>query len=171
MGGNALVPVGKIVGTHGIKGYLKLFSFGESTDLLAPGKDLVLSREGKPLGTFRIRAARPHKRMVLLALERVESVEAAEQWIGCELSVDKTSLPELEDGSYYWHQIIGMEAFTLENRRLGRVEAIIPTGGNDVYVVREGRQEVLIPAIDSVVKDIDLKDGVMRVDLPEGLED
>jgi len=171
MGGNALVLVGKIVGAHGIKGYLKLFSFAEAMDLLAPGKDLVLSREGKPVGTFRIRVARPHKRVVLLALEGVESIEAAEQWIGCELFVDKTSLPELEDGSYYWHQIIGMEAFTLENRRLGCVEAIIPTGGNDVYVVREGRQEVLIPAIDSVVKDIDLKDRVMRVDLPEGLED
>jgi len=171
MGGNALILVGKIVGAHGIKGYLKLFSFAESMDLLAPGKDLVLRREGKPVGTFRVRVARPHKRVVLLALEGVESIEAAEQWIGCELFVDKTSLPELEDGGYYWHQIIGMEAFTLENRRLGRVEAIIPTGGNDVYVVREGKQEILIPAIDSVVKDIDLKDRVMRVDLPEGLED
>lgn len=171
MGENVLVPVGKIVGTHGIKGDLKLFSFTEFMDLLAPGKDLVLSREGKPLGTFRIRAARPHKRVVLLALEGVGSLEAAEECIGCELSVDKASLPELEDGSYYWHQIIGMEAFTLENRRLGRVEAIVPTGSNDVYVVRDGKQEVLIPAIDSVVKDIDLKDRVMRVDLPEGLED
>ena len=64
---------------------------------------------------------------------------------------------------------MGLEAFTLDNRRLGRVEAIIPTGSNDVYVVRDGEEDVLIPAIDSVVMDIDLKEKVLRVDLPESL--
>jgi 16S rRNA processing protein RimM len=153
-----------------MKGYLKLFPPG-SPELLAPGKDLVLSREGKSLGTFRIRAARPHKGMVLLQLEGMETIEAAEGWIGCELLVDKASLPELEDGCFYWHQIIGMEVFAVDDRRLGRVAAIVETGSNDVYVVRDGQKEILLPAIDTVVTEIDPKKGVMRVDLPEGLED
>ena len=171
MGGNALITVGKIVGTHGIKGYLKVFPYAESLDLLSPGEDLVLSRQGNSLAIFRIRSARPHKRVILLALEGIASIEAAEEWIDCELCIDLAALPKPEEGSYYWHQIIGMAAVTLDNRRLGRIEAIIPTGSNDVYVVRDGKKEVLIPAIDSVVVGIDLDAKVLRLDLPEGLED
>jgi len=171
MGGDALIPVGKIVGTHGIKGYLKVFPYAESLDLLSPGKDMVLRRQGNSLAVFRIRSAQPHKRIILLALEGIASIDAAEEWIDCELCIDITALPEPEEGSYYWHQIMGMEAITLDNRRLGCVEAIIPTGSNDVYVVRDGEKEVLIPAIDSVVVDIDLDEKILRLDLPEGLED
>jgi 16S rRNA processing protein RimM len=171
VGGNALILVGKIVGTHGIKGYLKVISCAESMDLLAPGNDLVLRRKGKPLASFRIRSASPHKRVVLLALDGIASIEAAKEWVGCELCVDRTSLPQAEEASYYWHQILGMEVFTLDNRRLGRIESIIPTGSNDVYVVRDGEREVLIPAIHSVVVNVDLRKNTLRVDLPEGLED
>lgn len=167
---DALIPIGKVVGTHGIKGYLKVTSYAESTASFAPGKHLSLRRKGKPVVTFKIVSARPHKRGMLLALEGIASVDAAKEWVGYELCIDKATLPEPERGTYYWHQIIGLEVFTVDNRRLGRVKAIFPTGSNDVYVVRDGKKKVLIPAIDSVVVDIDLPHEVLRVDLPEGLE-
>jgi len=167
---DALIPIGKVVGTHGIKGYLKVISCAESIASFAPGKQLALRREGKPVVTFGIESARPHKRGILMALEGIASVHAAKEWVGYELCIDKTTLPEPEKGSYYWHQIIGLDVFTVDDRRLGRVAAIIPTGSNDVYVVRDGKKEVLIPAIDSVVVDMDLTHKVLRVDLPEGLE-
>jgi 16S rRNA processing protein RimM len=171
MGGQALVPIGEIVGTHGIKGHLKVMPYGDSMDLFFPGKELAVSRGGEALATFRIAFAGPHKRVIRLGLEGIGSIETAEAWIGCQVCIDNISLPQLEEGSYYWHQIMGLEAFTLDDRRLGRVVAILPTGSNDVYVVRDGKREVLIPAIDSVVVDIDLKQKMLRVDLPEGLED
>lgn len=167
----ALVPIGKIVGTHGIKGHLKVMPYGDSMDLFSPGKALAVSRGGEALATFRIARACPYKRVIRLGLEGIGSIEAAEAWIGCQVYIDKVSLPQLEEGSYYWHQIMGLEALTLDDRRLGRVEAILRTGSNDVYVVRNGKKEMLIPAIDSVVVDIDLKQKMLRVDLPEGLED
>jgi 16S rRNA processing protein RimM len=171
MGNDAPLSIGKIVGTHGIKGHLKVFPYADSIDLFAPGKELVISQEGELFGTFRIVSARPHKGVILLALDGIASIEAAQEWIGCQLCIDKATLPQPEEGSYYWHQIIGLEVFQSGNRHLGRVEAILRTGSNDVYVVRDGKKEVLIPAIDSVVIDIDLKEKVLRVDLPEGLED
>ena len=171
MGGQALVPIGKIVGTHGIKGHLKVMPYGDSMDLFSPGKELAVSREGEALATFRIAFACPYKRVIRLGLEGIGSIEAAEAWIGCQLCINNVSLPQLEEGSYFWHQIVGLEAFTLDDRRLGRVEAIFPTGSNDVYVVRDGKREVLVPAIDSVVVHIDLEKKILRVDLPEGLED
>ena len=170
MHGNALLPIGKVVGTHGIKGYLKVSSYAESPDAFAPGAQLALRREGRPVVTFRIESARPHKQGILLALEGIGSVEAAEEWVGYDLCIEEAALPELEKGTYYWYQVIGLEVFTVDDRRLGRVKAIFPTGSNDVYVVREGKKEILIPAIESVVVDIDPSHGVMRVDLPEGLE-
>jgi 16S rRNA processing protein RimM len=168
---DALIPIGKVVGTHGIKGYLKVISYAESAASFAPGKQLALRRKGKPVVRLGIDSSRPHKRGILLALEGITSVDAAKEWVGYELCIDKSTLPEPERGTYYWHQIIGLEVFTVDNRRLGRVAVIFPTGSNDVYVVRDGKKEVLIPAIDFVVVDIDLARRVLRVDLPEGLED
>jgi len=167
---DALIPIGKIVGTHGIKGYLKVISYAESTASFAPGKQLALRRKGKPVVTYGIESAHPHKRGILLALNGIASVDEAKEWVGYELCINRTTLPEPEEGTYYWHQIIGLEVLTVDDRRLGRVAAIFPTGSNDVYVVRDGKKEVLIPAIDSVVVDIDLTHKVLRVDLPEGLE-
>jgi 16S rRNA processing protein RimM len=168
---DALIPIGKVVGTHGIKGYVKVISYAESTASFAPGKQLALRRKGKPVVTLGIESAGPHKRGILLALEGITSIDAAKEWVGYELCIDKTTLPEPERDTYYWHQIIGLEVFTVDDRRLGRVTVIFRTGSNDVYVVRDGKKEVLIPAIDSVVVDIDLLHKVLRVDLPEGLEE
>lgn len=168
---DALIPIGKVVGTHGIKGYLKVISYAESTASFAPGKQLALRQKGEPVATFGIESARPHKRGILLVLEGIDSVDAAKEWVGYELCINRTTLPEPEKGTYYWHQIIGLEVFAVDDRRLGRVAAIFPTGSNDVYVVRDGKKEVLIPAIDTVVVHIDLIHKVLRVDIPEGLEE
>ncbi len=168
---DAYLVVGKIVGTHGIKGDLKVVSYADSMNVFASGEALVLSREGRHLGAFRVASSRPHKRVILLVLEGTTSIEAAKNWVGCDVCVDRASLTQPEEGSYYWFQVIGLDVFTLDNRCLGRVEAVFPTGSNDVYVVKDGKKEVLVPAIDSVVTGIDLERRIMKVDLPEGLED
>ena len=168
---DALIPIGKVVGTHGIKGYLKIVSYAESAASFAPGKQLALRQEGRPVVIFEIESARSHKRGILLALEGIDSVDEAKEWVGYELCINGATLPEPEEGTYYWHQIIGLEVLTEDDHHLGRVAAILPTGSNDVYVVRDGDKEVLVPAIDTVVVDIDLAHKVLRVDLPEGLEE
>jgi 16S rRNA processing protein RimM len=81
----------------------------------------------------------------------------------------REQLPPTDEDEYYWFELIGLNVFDSDDRRLGVLEEIITTGANDVYVVRSQNAEVLIPAIGSVVKRIDLQQGVMRVDLPKGL--
>ncbi len=164
------LTIGEIVGTHGIKGHLKVLSHADSVDFFPPGKHLVLKQEGEPSGRFQVISCRPHKGVLLIALKGIESVDVAERWRGARIRVDKESLPSAEPGSYYWYQIIGLEVFTLNKRFLGHIEEIFPTGANDVYVVRNGKKEVLIPAIDSVVVEINLENKFIKVDLPEGLE-
>ena len=168
---DTLIPIGKVVGTHGIKGYLKVNSYAQSADAFSPGKHLTLRRKGEQTAVFKVGSARPHKHGILLTLEGIGNVDAAKEWVGYELCIDKTKLPELNEGNYYWHQIIGLEVYMVDHRYLGRVSTILPTGSNDVYVVQDGDRETLIPGIVSVVTNIDLKQGIMQVDLPEGLEE
>ena len=78
-------------------------------------------------------------------------------------------MKELPEDEYYWHDIIGLEVVTDDGLSLGRVESIVPTGSNDVYVCAGGEREILLPAIDDVVKEIDVKKGTMVVTLIEGL--
>jgi 16S rRNA processing protein RimM len=89
--------------------------------------------------------------------------------VGCDLFIKKSELPELEEGTYYWFDLIGIDVYTTQEEYLGRIASIVETGSNDVYVVKNGEQEILIPALETVVLDIDLGKKQMRVDLPEGL--
>ena len=75
----------------------------------------------------------------------------------------------MDEDTYYWFDLIGIEVYTKTEEFLGRIESILETGSNDVYVVKKHEKEVLIPALKSVVLEIDLEHKLMQVDLPEGL--
>ena len=123
--------------------------------------------------TCRVEWAKPHTKGILLALKGVGNREEAEALIGCEILIERARLPELDEGTYYWTDLIGLSVYTIDGDCLGRIDSIIPTGSNDVYVVKnmvDGKEnEVLIPALESVVVEVDLNREIMRVDLPEGL--
>ena len=161
--------VGKIVGVHGIKGVLKVQSYAESLDVYTSGHLLLAKRENRPGIACKVNWAKPHKRIVLISLENIETIDQAREFVGSELSIDRSLLPPPEEDTYYWFDIIGLSVFGMDQRYLGKIESIIPTGGNDVYVVKRSGSEVLIPAIASVVKAIDLERNTMRVEMPEGL--
>jgi 16S rRNA processing protein RimM len=170
---NGVVAIGKIVGAHGLNGTSKVFSYAESLSIFTPNRSITLRQPEGRERTYVIQWAKPHTRCILLALEGVTDRDQAESLIGSELLIPKSSLPEPEEGTYYWFDLIGLSVYTTDGLFLGRLESIIPTGSNDVYVVRphadpeEERDEVLIPAIESVVREIDLERKVMRVELPE----
>ena len=170
MNPDTCVAIGKIVGVHGIKGYVKIHCQAESFSVFAPGCS-VLVRDSK--GRSRVTEivdAKPQGRMLLLLLKGVMDRNSAEMLSGSDLLVEKSSLPELEPDTYYWADIVGMSVVSVDGNPLGTVASIIETGSNDVYVVQTpDAGEILIPAIASVVLEIDLNRKIMRVNLPEGL--
>ena len=138
--------------------------------MFKPG-DSILIRNNRGLEErYEINWVKPHTRTPLLSLKGVTDRSLAEALNGSELFIQKSDLPELEEGTFYWFDLIGIKVYTTDERYLGRIESIIPTGSNDVYTVKNGKKEVLIPALESVVVEIDLENKRMRVDLPEGLE-
>ena len=165
--------VGKVVGVHGIKGNLKVCSYAESETVFKPGRSILVKKAGQIENRYSIQWAKPHGKAMLLSLKGIDDRNAADCLVGAEFFIERTSLPELEPGSYYWVDLIGLSVFSSDDQYIGYIESIIPTGSNDVYVVKNhdknNDHEILIPAIESVVLNIDFKNKIMRVDLPQGL--
>jgi 16S rRNA processing protein RimM len=163
------VLIGKIVGVHGLKGTNKFSSYADSLSVFNPGRSILIRDTRNRETNIEINWVKPHTKTPLISFKGVGVRDQAEALIGAELFIPKTELPELDEDTYYWFELIGIEVYTTADNYLGRIDSIIPTGSNDVYVVKDKKQEVLIPAIESVVVDIDLELKKMRVDLPEGL--
>ena len=170
MGADDFLLIGRIAGAHGVKGALKILSFAESPSDFESGSLIHLRGNQGGEKAYTIQWAKPHGRGVLLSLAGIDNRSKAKSLIGAELFIEKKSLPALEEGTHYWFDIIGLSVFTLNNEYIGQVTSIIPTGSNDVYVVQDMDKEILVPALESVVTDIDLENKRMTVDLPEGLQ-
>jgi 16S rRNA processing protein RimM len=163
------VLIGKIVGVHGVKGNLKMVSFAETLEIFEKGSSIVLRGRDGSHKEATISWIQPHGRTALLSLAGVTTRRQGEELIGWELYIEKNRLPQLAEGVYYWSQLIGLDVITEQGSYLGKIESIIQTGSNDVYVVKHHEQETLVPALEKVVIAIDLTHNEMRVDLPEGL--
>jgi 16S rRNA processing protein RimM len=166
-----VVLIGKIVGTHGVKGTSKIQSYAESLDIFEPGAALLVRRPEGSENSFEIIWVKPHSRGALLALKNVANREQAKALVGSELYIGRARLPKLENGAYYWFDLIGLNIYASDDRYIGRLDSIIETGANDVYVVKKDDREILIPALKSVVRSIDIGQKIMRVELPDGLDD
>jgi len=161
--------IGKIVGVHGMKGYLKIYSFAESTGLFDPGKQLTLKRPDGEMETVTVVDTQPYKNFLRVAFADVTDRSAAEALIGAGLYINRSELSEPEDGRWYWCDLIGLAVYQTDGAYLGQVENLFETGSNDVFVVKNGETEILIPVIESVVRNVDLEKKKITVDLPEGL--
>ena len=167
---NDYLLIGKVVGVHGLKGVLKIVSYAESLLFFAPESELLFKNTQDDETTFVVKWSKPHKqRNVLLRLDGIDNCNQAEQLIGYDVFGETSDLPELEQGTYYWKDLIGLLVFTDDETFLGKLTSIMPTGSNDVYVVKDREKEILIPALESVVLNISLENKTMQVRLPEGL--
>ena len=170
---NGFIPVGKVIGVHGLNGTTKVYSYAESLSVFEPNSSILLTSAGGGREIYYINWVKPHSRGILLGLKEITNRDQAQKLVGSEILIERIRLPELENGAFYWCDIIGLTVFSSDREYLGRVASIIATGSNDVYVVKDPDNskdnEILIPAIESVVQEIDLERQTMRVDLPEGL--
>jgi 16S rRNA processing protein RimM len=163
------VLIGKIIGIHGIKGTNKLRSYAESLSVFSPDRSILVRDLSGWEASYEIHWVKPHTGTPLVSFKGITNRDQAKTLIGAELFIPQSELPELDEDTYYWYDLIGIEVVTMTGEILGRIESIIETGSNDVYVVKSNEKEVLIPALESVVLDIDLAQKRMQVDLPDGL--
>jgi len=165
------LAVGKIVNTHGVRGELRVIPMTSDISRFDYLLYTWIRVDGR-LREYRVTKVRYHKQFVLVKLQGIDNMTDAETLKGCELLVDREHARPLEEDEYFICDIIGMQVYE-GDQLLGELTDVLETGSNDVYVVtdRKTKKEILIPALKSVVTQVDLENKRMQVILPEGLLD
>jgi len=168
---DGLLRVGYIAGSHGLHGALRVRTDNPDSTTLGALERLFVEtatgrREFKVLSVSALGGG--HQRVVL---EGIDDADAAQALRGGAVKVTAADLPPLKEGEFYYFQIAGAEVILTDGRRLGTIEDIMPTGGHDVWVVRDGQREVLVPVIADVVKAMDLEARRVTIEAVPGLLD
>lgn len=164
-----LVTIGRIVAPHGLRGEVRVRLETDFPRRFEGLREAWLVHEGAPAPVI-ITGQRPHRGGVLLAIEGVADVDAAERLRGAEIAVGRDAAMPLGPDEFYVFEVIGLRVRAADGRMLGTVAEVVRAPGNDVYVVHGNEGEMLIPALRTVVQRVDRAAGEMIVDLPAGLE-
>ena len=168
---NELVPVGKIIGTHGIKGLLKVYSYSGNINSLQSAETVILKGKDDTLREFTLKSVSAHAGGFILGLDNFSDINQVLFMTGSELCLKLSQLPVPDKDEYYWRDLIGLAVHTDQGAELGTLVDIFETGSSDIYVVRGSSKEYLIPAIANVIASIDIPGGKMIITPLDGLLD
>ena len=166
MNKDELIAIGAIAGVHGIKGEVKAVFHGHGP---FEWKSVYIGKNADSALHFTVSRARSHKGAYIIELEGVSTRDGAEQLRGRAIFIEKRDLPALQEGEYYYNDLIGIEVTTDEGKRLGKVTGVLPTGSNDVLEIKGPFGTVLIPAIEGVIIKLDIENKTLVVRPLEGL--
>lgn len=166
-----LIAVGRVTGTHGIKGQLRLQSYSGNLESLTAARTITLRLPDGNLREFALRRAADHGGVFLLTLAGFDNINQVLNLVGSELCLQRDQLPAPDEGEYYWQDLLGLAVVTDAGVPLGTISDILETGANDIYVVTGTGHEYLIPAVASVVNTVDLTAKTMTITPLEGLLD
>lgn len=163
------LEIGQIVNTFGIKGMVKVKPFTDDITRF-DRLDKVYVESNKIKKQYEIEEVKYHKDLVLIKFKGIDKVEDAELLRNCYLKVDRKDEPELEEGTYYIVDLLGLDVYSDEGNLIGKLDDIYNYGSSDIYVVKDelGKQ-LLLPAISDVIKEINLEQKKIVVHILPGL--
>lgn len=164
-----LVVLGAVGAHHGVRGGLKIRSHTRPEEQIFEYPVWKVGRPGSPdWKTVEVCSFRQAGRHLVVQLQGYPDREAAEELVGCQIAVDRSRLETLEDGEFYWMDLIGLRVVNRQNVELGELTGMLETGANDVAVVTSGdRAERLLPWAPRVIGKVDLEAGILTVDWDE----
>ena len=163
------ILIGRIGAPHGVQGWVKLISFTDPPENILRYRHFRL-RDGKHWRAVEVDQSRPQGKSFVGHIKGCDDRDQCRLYTGRELLVPKAELPDLNQGEYYWHQLIGLRVLNLADEDLGCVDHLLETGANDVLVIRGSATSIdggerLIPYLpERVVRQVDLQAGILRVD-------
>lgn len=169
-----LYTIGKVVNTHGVRGEIRVIQVTDFEERFEPGNEVYWvpqSKQEEPIA-LTIKGHRMHKSFHLLHFEEYSSLNEVESLKGGTLAITKEHQTPLDEGEFYYHEIIGCSVQTMDEEVVGSVKEILSPGGNDVWVVkRPQKKDALIPYIEQVVKNVDIPNKTITIEPMEGLLD
>lgn len=172
-----ILKVGVITSTHGVRGEVKVFPTTDDVNRFKKLKTVMLDT-GKDMLTLEIAGVKFFKNMVILKFKGIDNVDDVQKYRQKDLYVARKDAVKLYKDEYFIADLIGIEVFEEDGRKVGILKEVMPTGANDVYVVElcesfaeKGQTEVLIPAIKQCILDVKPQENKMTVHLLDGLLD
>ncbi|MGC2441847.1 ribosome maturation factor RimM [Candidatus Binatus sp.] len=164
-----MLRVGRISGTHGLKGALRFRPDNPDSETLEQVKRVFLERGGEPR-EFQITSMTPLNAATRrITLEGIADIDAAEALKGAVVMLADEDVPAAKPGEFYYYEAIGCEVFLTDGSRLGAIEEVFSNGAQDIWVVRDGEREVLVPVIEDVVKAMDFAARRVTIEAIPGL--
>lgn len=166
-----MIKLGKIVGTFGIKGELKIYPLTNYKEMFLDFEYLFLEND-KDLLKVDIVKARIQKNTIIILLEGINSINQAQDFIGKDILVEESLLPELDETEEYVYKLLGMEVYLENNEFLGSISDVFDNGAHGIYEIKdEHGKEILIPVLEDTIISRDFDEGKMVVKLLPGLLD
>lgn len=162
------LKVGQIINTHGIKGEVKVYPLTDDIKRFNKLK-FVFIKENDEYKKVEVEGVKYFKNLVILKLQGIDSMNDAEKVKKVYIYIDRENAVKLEKDAYFIADLIGLDVYTLEGENLGKITDVFSTGSNDVYEIKSDRETILIPAIKDVVKEVDIENSIMKIQLLEGL--
>lgn len=159
------VVIGKIAAPHGVRGEVRIVPLTDFPERFENLKTVFLDDDSK----LEVEFVKHNNKFLIIKFKNINSRNDIETYNGKLLMLNRSDIPPLPKGEYYNFDIIGLEVIDDKGINLGKISEILKTGSNDVYVV-DGEKQILIPALKKVVKEININDGFMKVELLEELD-
>jgi 16S rRNA processing protein RimM len=166
-----LIAIGQVTSACGIKGEVRVYPLTDFPERFKTTDTVFVCREDEDFyELYRIENARFHKGMVIIQFAQCTTRQDAEALRGAYLKVEQEKLVKLPPGHYYIHDIIGLDVYDISGSFIGVVRDVLKTGSNDVYVVQRSEgEDILVPAIKEIVREIYVEKGQMVIERREGL--
>ena len=159
------LEAGVIIGTHGVRGEVKITPWGDSPEFLCGFDTFYI--DGKPM---KVRSARPNKALALASLEGYDTVEQAMRLKGKVISIDRTGV-KLPEGRHFVADLIGLRVLdAATGAELGKLTEVLDLPAHNVYVVEGGPKKYMIPVVPAFLAETNVEGGYIKVNLIEGLE-
>ena len=161
------LEVGKITNTHGLMGEVRVQPWADSPEFLCKFKKLYLDDQGS--WSIKVEHARVHKNMAIMKLENITDIPSAVSLKNAILYINRDDV-KLPEGSFFIADLMGLEVRDAATGEvLGNIADVLDMPANNVYVVRGGKREILVPAVDAFVAETNVAEGFIRVNMMEGL--
>lgn len=159
------IVVGRISGVYGVRGWVKLNSYTRPKENIFSYSSLLINVSNR-WQNLDVEETQRRGQRLLIKINEINTPENAREFIQCELAITRSQLPPLNEGEYYWHDLIGLDVLNQDDVQIGQVKELVETGANDVLVVKgEGKNKILIPLIMNIyVKQVDLSAKTISVD-------
>ncbi len=161
--------IGTIAGTFGNKGDLKILPLINPPEILLELKSIFIEDLNGSKQEFTVLRAKRHKNIFIFTFEGINDMNVAEDLCGLSAYVPSLGFKELKKNEYFYHDLEGLTAYTEDGMEIGKIDHIIK-GGNDILVIKSASgKEIMVPFVDEIVPEVNLKEKTITVNVIEGL--